>query len=128
MRCTEVLYVPINAEALQKLVEEKGDEDAGPENGGRQHTNGRGVARKSVADLVQQLREAVEHTSEGEPKVDEWGRWTLRLAYKNCEKGRDLIEAGHVTGAREYAVGTDPFKWSKRVRECALEGGGDGVR
>ena len=50
------------------------------------------------------------------------GRPMLRIEYRMCEKGRDLFEAGHVTGAREYAIGVDPFKWRKEVRHMIMRG------
>ena len=129
VKCTEVLHVPINVVALRKLAEEVGHEDARrPAQGGSgQNVHRRGAAVKSVAEMLTQLEQAVQRTGEGEPKLDAAGRWELRVAYKHCERGRDLIEAGHITGAREYAIGVDPFKWSKRVRACALEGVGVGM-
>ena len=48
---------------------------------------------------------------------------TLR-AYSFSPQGRDLYEAGHVTGCREVAVGQDPFKWDKSSRRLAFLGVG----
>ena len=129
VKCTEALHVPINVAALRQIAEEMGHEDARrPAQGkGEQPGRRRGVAVKSVAEILTQLEQAVQQTEEGEPKLDAEGRWELRVAYKHCERGRDLIEAGHITGAREYAIGIDPFKWSKPVRACALEGVGVGM-
>ena len=50
----------------------------------------------------------------------------LRLRYKHSELGRDLLDAGHVTGSREYAEGSDPFKTPKGVRTAAWATMGEG--
>ena len=42
--------------------------------------------------------------------------------YTFSELGRDLYEAGHVAGSREYAVGDEPFKWSCDERAMAYHG------
>ena len=41
-------------------------------------------------------------------------------AYTFAPQGRDLYEAGHITGCREMAVGGDPFKWDKQSRRLAF--------
>ena len=46
------------------------------------------------------------------------------LAYSFSRRGRDLFEAGHVTGSREYAAGIDPFKWPAWMRDAAIAGTG----
>ena len=129
VKCTEVLHVPINAVALQKLVAEEGERDAGPgqESLGEGVGRGRGATVRSVAEMVQALRQAVEQTEDGEPECDGEGHWRLKVAYKHCKRGRDMIEAGHITGAREYAIGIDPFKWNRRVRGAALKGVATGL-
>ena len=48
----------------------------------------------------------------------------LRLHYRHSELGRDLLEAGHVTGSRVYAAGMDPFKWPRAMRAAAFDGMG----
>ena len=45
-----------------------------------------------------------------------------RITYVHSELGRDMVEAGHVTGCRLSARGPDPFKWDTRLREAALHG------
>ena len=45
-----------------------------------------------------------------------------RVTYGHSELGRDLIEAGHVTGSRVSARGPDPFKWETGLRTAALHG------
>ena len=45
-----------------------------------------------------------------------------RVEYVHSELGRDLREAGHVTGGRLYARGVDPFKWAKAFRRAAMHG------
>ena len=54
--------------------------------------------------------------------VDGTGR--IRIAYKYSDKGRDLYEAGHITGSREYAVGADPFRWPEELRNRVMAGRG----
>jgi len=48
----------------------------------------------------------------------------LRIAYRHSRTGRMLLEAGHITGSREYAVGVDPFTWSTELRSAAFRGMG----
>ena len=49
------------------------------------------------------------------------GRARLRVEYKYSQVGRALVEAGHVTGSRVYAIGVDPFKgWDKGLRGAAM--------
>ena len=45
-----------------------------------------------------------------------------RVEYVHSELGRDLREAGHVTGGRLYARGVDPFEWAKAFRRAAMHG------
>ena len=45
-----------------------------------------------------------------------------RVQYRMSPLGRGLLEAGHVTDSRLYAVGPDPFKWEGRFRDAALHG------
>ena len=45
----------------------------------------------------------------------------LRVEYTYASIGRDLVEAGHLTGAREMAIGLDPFKgWQRELRGAAF--------
>ena len=48
----------------------------------------------------------------------------LRVQYRHSAMGRALLEAGHVTGSREYAVGIDPFTWPRELRGAAYAGRG----
>ena len=48
----------------------------------------------------------------------------MRIAYKYSDKGRDLYEAGHIVGSREYAVGADPFRWPEELRTRVMAGRG----
>ena len=49
------------------------------------------------------------------------GRARLRIEYAYSPMGRGLVEAGHCTGSRVYAVGVDPFKgWTKGLRGAAM--------
>ena len=52
-----------------------------------------------------------------------WAR--LRVEYRYSRVGRLLVEAGHVTGSRVYAIGVDPFKgWDKGLRGAAMHNAG----
>ena len=55
---------------------------------------------------------------------DHRGFKVLAIRYQYSDLGRDLFEAGHVSGSREYATGLDPFKWPKELREAAFLGTG----
>ena len=45
----------------------------------------------------------------------------LRIEYAYSPLGRSLVEAGHCTGSRVYAIGVDPFKgWPKHMRGAAF--------
>ena len=45
----------------------------------------------------------------------------LRIEYAHSPLGRSLVEAGHCTGSRVYAIGVDPFKgWPKHMRGAAF--------
>ena len=48
------------------------------------------------------------------------GKGYVDVEYGYAAKGEALIEAGHITCAREYAFGPDPFKLSKKLRQLAL--------
>ena len=48
-------------------------------------------------------------------------RARLRIDYAYSPMGRALVEAGHVTCSRVYAIGVDPFKgWDKHLRKAAF--------
>ena len=55
---------------------------------------------------------------------EDMGDGSIRVlrTYTFSELGRDLYEAGHVAGSREYAVGGEPFKWSCDERAMAYHG------
>ena len=54
-------------------------------------------------------------------KVVRQGLARLRIEYAYSPMGRGLVEAGHCTGSREYAIGVDPFKgWTKGLRGAAF--------
>ena len=72
-----------------------------------------GRARQAVVRQVQAVMEKAKRESPG--------RARLRIEYKYSQVGRALVEAGHVTGSRVYAIGVDPFKgWSKELRGAAM--------
>ena len=71
---------------------------------------------KTVIEDAIELNRRVVKNGDGTGKV--------RLAYRYSEKGRDLFEAGHITGSREYATGADPFRWPEAIRAKVLAGRG----
>ena len=75
------------------------------------------------ASWTQTVRDdAIELSRRVRRRKDGTGRtW---IAYRYSEKGRDLYEAGHITGSREYAVGADPFRWLEEYRNRVMAGGG----
>ena len=54
----------------------------------------------------------------------EGGKMRVRLAYLLSEVGRDLLEAGHQTGSREYSTQADPFRWPRELRASVFAGMG----
>ena len=54
----------------------------------------------------------------------EGGKSRVRLAYLLSEVGRDLLEAGHQTGSREYSTQADPFRWPRELRASVFAGMG----
>ena len=75
------------------------------------------------ASWTQTVRDdAVELSKRVRRRKDGTGR--VRIAYKYSDKGRDLYEAGHITGSREYAVGADPFRWPEELRNRVMAGRG----
>ena len=116
VKCTAVHYLPIDEKALEEVVEQKGAE------GVAQKREGQQKGGLTVEEAVERLTGSAERGLDGEVMVGRDGRPMLRIEYRMCEKGRDLFEAGHVTGAREYAIGVDPFKWRKQVRHMIMRG------
>ena len=50
-------------------------------------------------------------------------QYAIRLSYTYSSLGRDLFEAGHVTGGREITMDdADPFKWPTPWRDLATTG------
>ena len=92
--------------------------------GGTEEGEGRGEALE--ASWTQTVRDdAIELSSRIRRRKDGTGR--VRIAYKYSEKGRDLYEAGHIAGSREYAVGADPFRWPEELRTRVMaERGAEG--
>ena len=95
------------------------------------------VVRRVDCDInVRGLEEYVAGVPSGEGKEKEWrqvkavlakakvvrqGLARLRIEYAYSPMGRGLVEAGHCTGSREYAIGVDPFKgWTKGLRGAAF--------
>ena len=48
------------------------------------------------------------------------------MKFKHSALGRDLQEAGHITGSREWAGGEDPFKNPKDIGRAAWARIGEG--
>ena len=63
---------------------------------------------------MRQILETAKHVRDGVVRY--------RITYAHSELGRDLVEAGHVTGGRISARGPDPFKWETTLRTAALHG------
>ena len=98
---TRELDCDINTAELHALLAEKGDT--------RLHS-GAGTWDGAVDAVLARATQV----SEGVARV--------RLRYGYSDMGRALVEAGHVTGSREYAVGADPFKWPTELRDAAFAG------
>ena len=45
---------------------------------------------------------------------------SILIEYRYSAVGEALMDAGHISGSREYAKGADPFKLPKRLRNLAL--------
>ena len=76
------------------------------------------LVAKHMKEIMRTARVVTEHVV----------RYTIE--YRHSETGRDLVDAGHVTGSRLYATGPDPFKWAAVFRDTALHGsvvGDDGA-
>jgi len=95
------------------------------------------VVRRVDCDInVRGLEEYVAGVPSGAGREKEWrqvkavlakakvvrpGLARLRIEYAYSPMGRGLVEAGHCTGSREYAIGADPFKgWTKGLRGAAF--------
>ena len=45
---------------------------------------------------------------------------SLRLNFRHSALGRDMVEAGHVTGSREYAKGGRPIQGPERSAQGSM--------
>jgi ribonuclease HI len=77
-------------------------------NGGKAMGAGGQTQRQAAEKLLKTARQVDETTAR------------IRLEYHYSETGRNLWEAGHITGSREMTRGPDPFRWPKQMREAAL--------
>lgn len=80
-------------------------------NGREQETWGGAGSKKTYGQVIEAL--------ERKCRSANGGTASLRLDFRHSALGRDLIEAGHVTGSREYAKGVDPFKGPKDLHRAA---------
>ena len=89
----------VNSAALRRYVVAHGTERIGG-------------TRRTVAMAVELLLRGATRVREGVARV--------RLRYHHSHLGRDLYEAGHISGSRVYARGQDPFKWPREMRAAAF--------
>mmetsp|Transcript_11846 Transcript_11846/g.31132 ORF Transcript_11846/g.31132 Transcript_11846/m.31132 type:complete len:192 (+) Transcript_11846:152-727(+) len=86
---------------------------------GKQHeTWGGASSKKTCGQTIGTIADSCRN------KVD--GVASLRLNFRHSALGRDMVEAGHVTGSREYAKGVDPFKGPKDLHRAAWAKVGEG--
>jgi ribonuclease HI/GNAT superfamily N-acetyltransferase len=97
----------INAQALRAFVARHGDTVMG----GQVRADG-GVGRSTT------YRAAADSLL-AECSVD-GAQTCLMISYRYSSLGRALLEAGHISASREYAVGEDPFKWPSDLRDAAF--------
>ena len=71
------------------------------------------MATRTYSQAIDSLLAAVKTRASGESYI--------ALTYRHSALGQDLMDAGHVTASREYAVGIDPFKLPREIRDAALE-------
>ena len=95
------LEVDIDTVRLRAAVEEMGD-------------------TSTVRTCLKQMRQILKTARPVRDGRD--GAVRYRITYGHSELGRDLVEAGHVTGCRISARGPDPFKWETKLRTAALHG------
>ena len=95
------LEVDIDTVRLRAAVEEMGD-------------------KGTVRTCLKQMRQILKTARPVRGGRD--GVVRYRITYGHSELGRDLVEAGHVTGCRISARGPDPFKWETKLRTAALHG------
>ena len=50
----------------------------------------------------------------------------MRLKFRHSALGRDMLEAGHVAGSREYTEDADPFQGPKDFHRAAWAKMGEG--
>ena len=93
---TRELWCTMNLDPLDKIAKEQ-------EGGSRGATDGEeGGGEAPEARWTQTVRDdAIELSKRIRRRKDGTGR--VRIAYKYSEKGRDLYEAGHITGSRKYS-------------------------
>ena len=114
---TREIWCTMNLGPLDEIAERQTEGSKGATDEGE----GRGEATE--ASWTQTVREdAIELSKRIRRRKDGTGR--VRIAYKYSEKGRDLYEAGHIAGSREYAVGADPFRWPEELRTRVMAGRG----
>jgi hypothetical protein len=97
---------------VAETAQRRGERDEGSE---RTEGEGHGWSQTVLDDAVELCHRVVRNTD---------GTGRIRLAYHYSQKGRDLFEAGHITGSREYATGADPFRWPEDLRIRVLAGRG----
>ena len=106
-RYTTTTLSRIDMDALEAMKLADGDKQWGGQTSKR-------TIKNTIENLEQSTKNRVGAVAE------------LRLRYKHSELGRDLLDAGHITGSREYAEGSDPFKAPKGVRTAAWAALGEG--
>ena len=115
---TRELWCEINTEALDRIARGASEAAKGKESGEGEEEERN--ARESWSTTVQE--DAIELSQRVVREANGVGR--IRLAYHYSEKGRDLFEAGHITGSREYVTGADPFRWPEYLKSRVLGGRG----
>ena len=114
---TRELWCTMNLGPLDEIAKGQAEGSRGGTEGGE----GRG--EMLGAGWTQTIRDdAIELSKRIRRRKDGTGR--VRIAYKYSDKGRDLYEAGHIVGSREYAVGADPFRWPEELRTRVMAGRG----
>ena len=86
---TTQIVSEIDVEGLETLEDRK-----------RQETWGGTGSKKTYGQTIDAIKKGCRSAAGGVT--------ALRIDYRHSALGRDLIEAGHVTGSREYAKGVDP--------------------
>ena len=97
---TTQIVSTVDMDGLNTLKREKGQEKWG----------GTG-SKKTYGQTVDVIKDSC--------RIGISGATSLRLDFRHSALGRDMIEAGHITGSREYAKGVDPFKGPKDMHRAA---------